>query len=198
MVNISSLKTSPKIFSSSVAIRRHSFLSQFLICMTLVILLIGFCPIVSSSPTSTNNHKNKINYESNGFTFDANDDQATSADDASLLSPTVQHSLSGSSPLWYIQPRTRANQFLFSHTNENPIIVPKWYGKYHHDDQTNDMNNNNDDDTDDYVPSAMFFNKRSTTGNYNGGYSNLKKRKQITKPPMEVMNEIVNSIYLKR
>ena len=181
MVNISS------IVSSSVTIRRHSFLSQFLICMTLVILLVGFCPIVSSSPTPTNDYKNKINYVSNGLTFDPNDEQATSTDDASLLVPTVQHPFTGSSPYWYVQPRSRANQFLVSHINENPIIVPNWYQKDHHD------------DSDDYAPSAIFFNKRSTIGGHtNGGYSSLKKRKQVTKPPMEVMNEIVNSIYLKR
>jgi hypothetical protein len=191
MANISSLETSSKIISSSIIIRRHSFLSQFLICMTLVILLVGFCPIVSSSPTptTTNNHENKINYdESNGLTFDPHNDQTTLADVASLLPPTVQHSRSGSSPVWYVQPRTRANQFLVSHINENPIIVPKWYQKYHHD----------DDDSDDYASSAIFSNKRSTPGNHNGRVSNIKKRKQITKPPMEVMNEIVNSIYLKR
>ena len=120
------------------------------------------------------------------------DYQATSTGDSSLLSSTVQHSLSGSSPFWYAQPRTHANQFLMSHVNDNDIIVPKWFTRYNNDDQTNDS-----DDIDDYVPSAMFFNsKRSTSGN--GAFSNIKKRKQLTKPPMEVMNEIVNSIYLKR
>ncbi len=185
MVNISSLKASPKTFSSSVSTRQHSFLSQFMICMIIVILLIGFCPSASSSPTpSSMDQNNKINYEPNGLIFDPNDYQGTSGDDASLLSPTVQQSLSGSAPFWYVQPRTRANQFLFSH--EKPIIVPKWL-----------TNDDNDDDLDDYVPSTMLFNKRATMGN-NGGFSQLKKRKQLAKAPMEVMNEIVNSIYLKR
>ncbi len=188
MVNISSLKTSPKtsfMMSSSVSTRQHSFLSQFMISMTIVILLVGFCPYVSSSPTPTSSssvdHNNKINYQSNGFIFDPNDYQGTSAGDASLLSsPTVQHSLSGSSPLWYIQSRTRANQFLLPHDNE--MIVPKYH--------------NDDDDLDDYIPSTILFNKRSPSNK--GKFSNLKKRKQLSKPPMEVMNEIVNSIYLKR
>jgi hypothetical protein len=199
MPSISSLKTSSKTFckmSSSVLPQQHSFLFQFVMSMAIVILFLGYCPSVSSSPTPSSptlmDHNNKINYESNGFMFDPSDFQATSAGDSSLLSPTVQHSLSGSSPFWYAQPRTHANQFLMSHVNDNDVIVPKWFTRYNNDDQTNDI-----DDLDDYVPAAMFFNsKRSTSGN--GAFSNLKKRKQLTKPPMEVMNEIVNSIYLKR
>jgi hypothetical protein len=188
MVNILSLKASPKILSSSISTRQHSFLSQLMMCMTVVILLVGFCSSVSSSPTpSSTGHHNKINYGSNGFMFDPNDYHATSRGDASLLSPTVRHSLSGLSPYWYIQPRARANQFLLSNLNDNEIIVPKWL--------PNDINN--DDDLGDYIPSSMLSNKRSAMGN-SGGYSNLKKRKQLSKPPMEVMNEIVNSIYLKR
>jgi len=185
------------MMSSSVSTRQHSFSSQFMMSITIVIFLVGFCPYVTSSPTpssssssSSINDNNKINYESNGFMFDPNYYQTTSTGDAQLISPTVQHPLSGSSPFWYIEPHTRAKQFLLSHDNDNEIIVPKWFVKYHNDDQIND------DDSDDYVPSAMLFNKRSS--NNNGGYSNLKKRKQLTKPPMEVMNEIVNSIYLKR
>ena len=166
--------------------RQHSFLSQYPMCITLVILLLGLCPIVSCSPTpfsSSTDHKNKINYDSNGFPF-----HPTSADDISLLSPTVQHSLSKSSPLWYVQPRTGANQFLLSHLNENEILAPKWFRNSHHD----------DDDSDAYASSAIFLNRRSTAGHNNGGFSHIKKRKQLNKPPMEVMNEIVNSIYLKR
>ena len=197
MPNILSLKASSRTFSkmsSSVSIEKRSFLSQFVMSMAILILLLGFCPYVSSSPTPSTptlmNHNNKVNYESNGLMFDPSDYQAPSAEDSSLLSPTVQHSLSGSTPFWYT-PRAHANQFLMSHGNDNEVIVPKWYSRLNNDDQTSD------DDLDDYVPSAMFLNKRSTSVN-NGGFSNIKKRKQLTKPPMEVMNEIVNSIYLKR
>jgi len=184
MPNISSLKASSRTFSkmsSSVLPQQHSFLFQFVMSMAIVILFLGYCPSVSSSPTPSSptliDHNNKINYESNGFMFDPSDFQATSAGDSSLLSPTVQHSLSGSSPFWYAQPRTHANQFLMSHLNDNEIIVPKWFTRYNNDDQTNDIRNN-DDDSDDYVPSAMFFNKRTTSGN--GGLSNLKKRKLLS------------------
>jgi hypothetical protein len=190
MVKISSLKASSKtlfIMSSSVSTRSHSFSSQFMMSMIIVILLIGFFPYVSSSPTpSSIDHDNKMNYESNGFMLGPSDYKKISTDDvSSLLSPTVQHSLSDSLPYWYSEPRARANQFLLSHNDDNEIIIPKWFARFY-----------NDDDVDDYVPSTMLFDKRSTSNN--GGYSNLKKRKQLTKPPMEVMNEIVNSIYLKR
>lgn len=169
--------------------------------MILVILLVGFCPIVFSSPappssSSASDANDKINYQSNGFPFTPSDSQALAADDASSSAPTVQDSLLRSSPIWYVQPRARANDFLLSHADDNEIVVPTWYRKSHDDDQPSD--DNNDDDSDDYVPSAMFFNKRSIKNNHHGGFSNIKKRKPLTKPPMEVMNEIVNSIYLKR
>ena len=49
----------------------------------------------------------------------------------------------------------------------------------------------------DHVQSGRPINKRLVY--YNAGrYSAMNKRKQLAKPPMEVMNEIVNSIYLKR
>lgn len=70
-----------------------------------------------------------------------------------------------------------------SHVNENQIIVPKQFTRF----------NDDDDDSQDDV----LINKRASIYN-SGGYSHLKKRKQMAKPPMEVMNEIVNSIYLKR
>ncbi len=114
--------------------------------------------------------------------YDPNDYQA----DSSLLSSSSVHD---QSPFFYDQPRTQANQFLISHANDNHIIVPKWFTRFN--------NNDDDDDIDDYVPGNLLINKRSSFYN-TGGYRNLKKRKQLTKPPMEVMNEIVNSIYLKR
>jgi hypothetical protein len=189
--------------SSSVSTRQHSFPSQFLMSITIVVLLVAFSSSVSSSPTpsspkTANEQNNKINYESNGFMFDPSDFQATSAGDSSVLSPTVQQPPYGSSPFWYVEPRTNANQFLMSHINDNDVIIPKWFTKLNNYNHITDNNkNNDDDDLDDYAPSVMLFNKRSTYGN-NGGYSNVKKRKQLTKPPMEVMNEIVNSIYLRR
>jgi hypothetical protein len=121
-------------------------------------------------------------YNSNAFVYDPNDYQA----DSSLLSSSSVHD---QSPFFYDQPRTQANQFLISHANDNHIIVPKWFTRFN--------NNDDDDDIDDYVPGNLLINKRSSFYN-TGGYRNLKKRKQLTKPPMEVMNEIVNSIYLKR
>jgi hypothetical protein len=102
-----------------------------------------------------------------------------------------QHLSAPLSSLWFGQPRAHANQFLLSHVNDNEVIVPKWFTRF---------NNNDDDDDSDvdyYVPSDKFVNKRSSFYS-GGGYQTLKKRKQLGKPPMEVMNEIVNSIYLKR
>ncbi|UJR30160.1 hypothetical protein I4U23_017700 [Adineta vaga] len=176
------------VMSSSVSTRGHTFLSQFILSMTLVILLVGFCPYVSSSPTPSSIEQNKnVNYQSNGFLFDPNDSEQT-AEDAALLSSSVQEVLTASSPSWYVQPRANANQFLISNLNDNQIIVPKHFTRFNHNVQIND-----DDDDDDYIQT----NKRSTVGN-KGTFSKLNKRKQLTKPPMEVMNEIVNSIYLKR
>jgi hypothetical protein len=112
--------------------------------------------------------------------YNPNDYQA----DSSLLSSSVHVQPSAH---FYDQPRTHANQFLVSHANDNQIIVPKWFTRF----------NNDDDDIDDYIPGDFLINKRSSFYDA-GGYQNLKKRKQLNKPPMEVMNEIVNSIYLKR
>lgn len=189
MTNISSTNVSTRTCSMAsppASSREHTFLSQFVMIMAIFILLIGFCPYVSSSPTpSSIIPNNKINYKSNGFVVDPTDYQAKGD------SSPVQDSLSGSSPYWYVQPRTHANQFLMSYVNDHEVIVPKWFTRFHNDDQTND------DDLSDYVSPRLLSNKRSSSNN-NGGFLNIKQRKQLAKPPMEVMNEIVNSIYLKR
>ncbi|CAF0838409.1 unnamed protein product [Rotaria sp. Silwood1] len=186
--------------SSSVVARPRSFFSQLIMTITVYALLIGFLPCISCSPTplsnpiennnnNNNNNNNKITYDSNELMHDLNDYHTGLQQDSSSLSSSVhEQPFSGSSSLWYGQPRTQANQFLMSHVNDNDIVVPKWFTQ---------LNNNNDDDIDDYYPSDISVNKRYSFYNP-GGYPNLKKRKQVTKPPMEVMNEIVNSIYLKR
>ncbi|CAF2450417.1 unnamed protein product [Rotaria sp. Silwood2] len=183
--------------SPSVVARPRSFSSQLMMTITVYALLIGFLPCISCSPTplsnpieNNNNNNNKITYDSNALMFDPNIYHPGSQQDSALLSSSVhEQPFSGSSSsLWYGQPRTHANQFLMSHVNDNDIMVPKWFTQ---------LNNNNDDDIDDYVPSGITVNKRYSFYNP-GGYPNLNKRKQMTKPPMEVMNEIVNSIYLKR
>jgi hypothetical protein len=159
------------------------------------VLLIAFLPCISSSPTPSSfqdetNNKNQIISDSNAFMYDPNDYQIGSRGDSSLLSSSVHDQpLLPSSSFFYDQPRSHANQFLMSNINDNQIIVPKWFTRFN--------NNDDDDDIDDYIPSGILVNKRSSFYN-SGGYQILKKRKQLTKPPMEVMNEIVNSIYLKR
>lgn len=75
---------------------------------------------------------------------------------------------------WFGQPKSDAEQFLLSDQNDNQVIVPKWFTR----------SSNDDEDEQD-----LFVRKR---------YVTMKKRKHLSKPPMEVMNEIVNSIYLKR
>ncbi|CAF0862677.1 unnamed protein product [Adineta ricciae] len=185
MPSISSSRTFSVMSSSSVSTRGHPFLSRFIMSMTVVILLVGFCPYVSSSPTPPSNDQDKqINQQSNGFILDADNSHQTPS-----LSSSVQEALSDSSPTWYVQPRANAHEFLMSNLNDNEIIVSKRFTRFLYDDQVNDES----DDDDVFIPS----NKRSAVGN-KGTYSNLIKRKQLTKPPMEVMNEIVNSIYLKR
>ena len=76
---------------------------------------------------------------------------------------------------WFGQPKSAAEQFLLSDQNDNEVIVPKWFTRLNNDEDEQDQD--------------LFVRKR---------YVTMKKRKQLTKPPMEVMNEIVNSIYLKR
>lgn len=183
--------------SPSVTMAPRSFFKQFMMTIIVSVLLIGFLPSVKCSPTplsnpiETNNNNNKINnYDSNALMFDANEYHPESRQDSSSLSSSVheQPFLEPSSSLWYAEPRTHANQFLMSHVNHNDGMAQKWLSQ---------LNNNNDDDIDDYLSSGILVNKRSPYYTI-GGYSSLSKRKQIAKPPMEVMNEIVNSIYLKR
>lgn len=190
----SSSRTHPKM-SSSVSNRQHSFPSQFVMSMVIVICLVGFCPYVSSSSPSVDQN-NKVNYDSNGFMLDPTDYHGAPTGESSL-SPAVRRLFSRSPSVRYIQPRTRANQFLLSHIDDDEIVVPKWFIRYNNDQINNIYNDDDDDDLFDYVPSSMLFRKRSKVHN-NGGFSQINKRKQGTKPPMEVMNEIVNSIYLKR
>jgi hypothetical protein len=165
------------------------FLSPLVMSMTVVVLLVGFCPYVSSSPTpSSLEQTNDINLKSNRLFLDPNDSQP--ADEPAYLSASVQDARAGSSPDWYIQPRAPANQFLMSSVNDNQILVPKQFTRFNSNGQTND---DDVDDADDYLSSNKRFAPSS-----NSIFSNLHKRKQSAKPPMEVMNEIVNSIYLKR
>ncbi|CAF3685238.1 unnamed protein product [Rotaria sordida] len=185
--------------SPSFLVHPRSLSSQFIMIITVYALLIGFLPCISCSPTplsnpiennnhNNNNNDNKITYDSNALMFDPNDYHPGSQHDSSSLSSSVHEQPFLGSSLWYSQPRAHANQFLMSHVNDNDIMVPKLFTQ---------LNNNNDDDIDDYVPTGISVNKRYAIYNA-GGNPNLSKRKQITKPPMEVMNEIVNSIYLKR
>ena len=152
----------------------------------ILLLLLACSTYVFSSPLTTENSNSNVRRpnsdESTGFAFDTSDDQA--------LGPVQQHSIGDAgSPIWYVQPRAHANQFLLSHLNENDRLLPKWFSRVHAD--------NHASDADDYLSSSLGLNKRSNFVNQ-AGLSHLKKRKQLTKPPMEVMNEIVNSIYLKR
>ncbi len=179
----------------SVSINSRSFFSQFVMTITVLILLVTFLPCISSSPTplsipAENNQNNKMIYDSSAFMHDPNDYQTDLRGDSSFLPSSVHNQPLSASSFFYDQPRTHANQFLMSNVNDDQIIVPKWFTRFNN-------NNNNNDDIDDYVPSNLLINKRSSLYNP-GGYQVLKKRKQIAKPPMEVMNEIVNSIYLKR
>ncbi|CAF1223166.1 unnamed protein product [Rotaria magnacalcarata] len=200
MAKISSLEASSRTYpkmSSSISTRQHSFLSPFMMSMTIVILLVSVCPHVTTSPTSIDqNNENK--YESNGLILDSSNYQEASTGESSLLSsPTVQHLLSRRASWRFTQPRTHANQFLMSRTNDNEVILPKWYTRLNNNDKTYNINNNDDkdDDLDEYLSPNALFTKRSKYLN-TGKFSKLNKRKQVTKAPMEVMNEIVNSIYL--
>ena len=174
------INQSSKLSSQSSNIQRHFFLSSLSNCLLIVVLLVGFSPIVFSSPTPSSSSSSASFF--NRYSYDSNDDLSTLTDD---LSPsTVQDSLVQSSPYWYIQPRTRANDFLFSNMDENEMHLVK---------------SDDDDDDDEQVPSPMILsNKRSVVFKHHGGFTTLKKRKHLNKAPMEVMNEIVNSIYLKR
>lgn len=179
--------------SPSVIIGPRPLFTQFMMIVALSILLIGFLPHVSCTPTrlsdpiENTNNNNKMNYDSNAFMFGQNDYRHGSQQDQSLIPSSVQgQPPSESSTVWYGQPRAHANQFLMSHVNLNDMVLPKWFTQL-----------NYDDDVEDDTASGISVNKRSPYYS-TGGYSMLNKRKQVTKPPMEVMNEIVNSIYLKR
>ncbi|CAF3692680.1 unnamed protein product [Adineta steineri] len=183
----------------------NSFFSRFVMISTIFVLFITFLPYASSSPTpssismesnNNNNIDNKIVHGSNAFMFNPNNYQTNLQDDSSAPSSSSssvheQQISAPSSPIWFGQPRTQANQFLMSHVNDNDIIVPKWFVRHNNNDDDND----DDDEINDYIPSGIVVNKRSSYYNA-GGHQTLKKRKQQAKPPMEVMNEIVNSIYL--
>ncbi|CAF1167754.1 unnamed protein product [Adineta ricciae] len=152
---------------------------------TTFVLFVAILPSVSSSPTpSSIPHQsiNTMNENSEAFMYDS----LASASSSPSASVQEQKISAPSSSVWFGQPRTHANQFLMSRVND--VIVPKWFTQFSQD---------ADDDDDDYGSSDVSFNKRSSFYNA-GGHQTLKKRKQLNKPPMEVMNEIVNSIYLKR
>ena len=188
--------------------RRRSFLSQFVMITNVILLLVAYSPCVSSSPTPApaavqGDSKQSI-YDSNAFMLDPNayrpalPEHASPSDAAAAAvhrKPFAELPAAASS-FRFAQPRTQANQFLVSHAHDNQVIVPKWYTRLSNvaddDDDEDDLM-----DMDDYLSSAMLVNKRSSFTN-TGGHPMLKKRKQLNKPPMEVMNEIVNSIYLKR
>ena len=144
-------------------------------------------------------HPDQIDGRASALLANRNDNQGTFADESSLIPSAVHQTLSASSPLWYVQPRAHASQFLVSNGNQNEITVPTWFTRLNGYGQATDRFSKDDaddaDDDDDDLPSSVDFHRRSSSGQ-NGAYVNLKKRKQMTKPPMEVMNEIVNSIYL--
>ena len=211
-----SSKLSPRGSASSASIllgmtssvstqRRRSFLSQFVMITNVILVLVAFSPCVSSSPTPTpasvQGDSKPMIYESNAFMLDPNayrprlPEHASPSVAAAHRTPVGEFSAAASS-FRFAQPRTQANQFLVSHAHDNQVIVPKWFTRLSNladdDDDEDDLMN-----MDDYLPSAMLINKRSSFTN-TGGHATMKKRKPLNKPPMEVMNEIVNSIYLKR
>lgn len=141
------------------------------------VLFVACLPYVSSSPTPSASLEaiHTLNKNSEPYTAGAHVQQEPSRE-RPFAAP--------SSPVWFGQPRAHANQFLMSHIDDNEVLVPKWFTR---------LNQNDDNDGDD----AASLHKRSPHFPP-GTYTTLKKRKQVAKPPMEVMNEIVNSIYLKR
>ena len=143
--------------------------------ISIVVLLVAYLPSISSSPTPQFSAKiNQLNNPTDNI-FDPRED-------SSSLTSSVQDR-----PFLSEQERAHANQFLMSPINDNPIVISKQFTRL------DDHDADDDDIQDDFL-----INKRAVVYNSGGGYSHLKKRKQMTKPPMEVMNEIVNSIYLKR
>lgn len=191
----------PFQMSASIAIRHNFFRSPYMMSLTILVFFIAFSSSVYSSPLLMDSNKNldthqeqpRMNDHSAGLTDDSNDDQA------SLFSSNMHHANGDLSSIWYAQPRAHANQFLSSHFNDiDPLANNKWWRKSHHDNQLMDHNLDFDDSGDYFSsPSLGGFHKRSAFVPP-VGTSHLKKRKQLNKPPMEVMNEIVNSIYLKR
>ena len=167
----------------------------------MLVVFLALSSSVDSSPLSIDSNKNpkshqeqeqRMNYHSAGVTDDSN------ADPLGSLSSSMRHATGDSSvPIWYVQARAHANQFLSSHFNDiDPLATNKWWRKSHHDNQLSDYNFDLDDTDDDLSSSSSVdFHKRSAFLTPLGT-SHLKKRKQMNKPPMEVMNEIVNSIYL--
>jgi hypothetical protein len=183
--------------SSSFYRRQRCFALPSTMSMTLGILVLLVCSsFVSCSPTPktfVNVNGDATNEESNGFLLG---DQNPLVVDAALPLSPVQLPLTVSSSDWYIQPRHHANEFLFSHLNANDRHAPHWLAKVHPSSRAFD-DSFDSDRYGDYFSSSFDMNKRSTSANIQSTL-HLKKRKQVSKPPMEVMNEIVNSIYLKR
>jgi hypothetical protein len=205
----SSNSTSTLLRMSST--RPRSFLSQLVLMINVIVLLITLVPCVSSSPTpmpmshqDNNSNNHKMISGSSAFMLDPTTSDEDSSSSGSLPSSSVHRQVLSDLPssFRYAQPRSHANQFLMSYLNDdNDVLVPKWFTRFNNDDMNgnddDDDDNGNDDDNDDDISRDIFLSRRSSYAS-NGGYPMLKKRKQITKPPMEVMNEIVNSIYLKR
>lgn len=185
--------------SPSIAVRQHFIRFPSVMSLTMLVVFLALSSSVSSSPLSmdsSSNHKTHqeqeqtMNFNSAGLNDEFNDEQISS------YSSNNRHSMVDPSS-WYVQPRAHANQFLSSHFNDiDPLATNKWWRKFHHDNQLNDFNFDLDDnDADLSSSSSNGFHKRSAFLTPVGS-SHLKKRKQMNKPPMEVMNEIVNSIYL--
>jgi len=177
--------------------RLRFVLSNFVMTITICTLLVAFLPSIACSPTpdltsssnnnnNNNNNDNNLISDSNAFMYGQNDDEKMLREHPMFLSSAVHNQ---PERFFYDEPRTQANQFLMSNVNDDQIIVPKWFTRFDDDDDV--------EDDDDYIPTGLVINKRSSFFNPTG-YASLKKRKQLSKPPMEVMNEIVNSIYLKR
>ena len=182
---------------SSVSSRRHSFLFQFIMTMIIVIFLVGFCPSVSPSPIyidHNNNNNNNLNYKPNGPIHHPNVYERLAKDDSMLSLSTVQHLYSRSLPFRYVQPRTYANQFLTSNNIDDQVITPKWLIQLSNDDQ---IYNDDDNNFDDYISRITSLNSRSVLDNYRK-FFNSNQYYHSKKTPLEMMNEIVNSIYLKR
>ena len=203
-----SSSTSSALFHilSFVLVNPRIFSSHFMLTIIVFVLLVGCLPYTSCSSTKlsnpmNNNNNNHINdnenvkksfQESNVHAFHLNDYHSRSKRDLSTLLPSIREQPFAELPsslFRFAQPRIDANQFLTSHVNDNDFIVPK----------RSTQSNKNEDyvDVEDYRQSGTPINKRLVYYDARR-YSTMNKHKKLTKPPMEVMNEIVNSIYLKR